>query len=176
MKLKLMVIVSALLVLSACSKSYDYSGSYEATKGNACEVQPGDNTLITISPASEDGKTYTARLSSQMSGGGFFPLESKLSKMSADGSITFMFFKEGQSGLFSGKPAVDMKIKVIDKDSNHIYLQSWAVTVSATNNPTHGGSFDFVKDSEISVMGQKAPNVLSQQASKNGLCLKKTNI
>ncbi|WP_141096264.1 hypothetical protein [Lacimicrobium sp. SS2-24] len=176
MKLKSIITVSAVLALTACSKPYDYTGSYEATKGDSCEVQPGDNTLITISPAIEGENTYTARLSSQMSGGGVFPVESKPSKVAEDGSLTFMFFKEGKSGLFSGKPAVDMKIKLIDKDDAYIYLQSWPVTVSAPNNPALGGSFDFVKDPEISMMGRKAPNELSKQAGKNGLCLKKSSV
>lgn len=137
-------------------------------------MQPGENTLITISPAAESENTYTARLSSQMSGGGVFPLESKPAKVAEDGSLTFMFFKEGESGFFSGKPSVDMKMKLIEKDGEHVYLQSWPVTISASTNPARGTSFDFVKDAEISMMGQKAPNELSQQAGKTGLCLKKT--
>ncbi len=176
MKLNAIFVMSAVLILSACSKPYDYSGSYEATKGESCEVQPGDNTMISILPASKDGNTYTARLSSQMSGGGIFPLESKPSKMNDDGSITFMFFQEGKTGFFSSKPAVDMKIKIVGKDSSHIYLEKWPVSISAPFNPARGGSFDFVKDSEISMMGHKTPNKFSQLAGKNGLCLKKTNL
>ncbi|MEX1220662.1 MAG: hypothetical protein WEA82_00945 [Idiomarina sp.] len=176
MTLKLICAVSSVLLLSACSKPYDYTGSYEATKGENCEVLPGDNTMVNISPVSEDRSTYTARLSSQMSGGGVFPLESKPSKVSDDGSITFMFFKEGKTGFFSVKPAVDMKMKFAVKDDSHIYLQSWPVVISGSNNPELSASFDGIKDSEISMMGRKAPNELSQQAGQSGLCLKKTNL
>src|SRR5690606_21622862 len=176
MKLKLTLVLLSAVVLSACSKTYDYAGSFEATKGENCEVQKGDNTLITIFPASEGENTYAARLSSQMSGGGTFPLESKPSKVNDDGSITFLFFKEGKSGLFSGQPAVDMKIKVKQKDSQYIDLESWPVVISAPSNSAFNASFDFIKDSEISMMGRKAPNEISMQSGKNGLCLKKIKI
>ena len=171
-----MITAAAILALAACSQPYDYTGSYELTKGDNCEVQQGENTVVTISPSGETTNTYTARLSSQMSGGGVFPLESKPSKVDEDGSLTLMFFKEGESGFFSGKPAVDMKMKFIENDNEHVYLESWPVTISAPNNPARGTSFDFVKDPELSMMGQKVPNELSQQAGKNGLCLKKVKV
>lgn len=176
MKLKSLSIVCTVFFLAACSKSYEYAGNYEATKGENCEIQPGDNTLITISPTPEQENFYTARLSSSMSGNGVFPMESKPSKVSEDGSITFMFFKEGQSGLFSGKPSVDMKMKVQEKNDGHIYLKNWHVTISSPTNNVLSGSFDFVKDAEISMMGRKAPNQLSKLAGQSGLCLKKTNL
>lgn len=176
MKFKLILAAISVMALPSCSKTYDYSGSFEATKGEGCEVLDGDNEIITIFPSADGASSYTARLNSNMSGGGVFPLESKPSNVSEDGSITFMFFKEGKPGLFSGQPGVDMKIKIKPKDSDHLYLESWPVAFSSPSNSSFNGSFDFVKDSELSMMGTTAPNELSRYAGKSGLCLKKIEI
>lgn len=173
MKVKSIYFLLLMLAVTACAKPYDYSGSYEVAKGDSCEIQLEENTLITLSPVSGNENIYTARLASYMSGGGVFPVESKPSKLNDDGSIYFMFFKEGKSGLFSGRPAVDMVLKIMEKNKDHVYLESWSVTVTSPNNPALNGHFDLIKDAEISVMGNKASNELYPQAGKNGLCLKK---
>ena len=171
-------ILTLLIGLNSCSKPHDYSGIYLATTGDQCKLEPGDNTLITISPSSADSDSilYTARLSSQWSGNGILPLESKPSIISDDGSLTFYFFKEGKAGFSSAKPAVDMIIKLAQKDKNHLTLNSWLVKISNVNNPSLGGNFDFVKDAQIEIMGRKVPNDIFELKGKNGLCLKKEQV
>lgn len=168
--------IAVIFFLSACSKPYDYSGSYEATKGADCEVQAGKNTLITVSPVSGEGAAYTARLSSSMSFRNLLPLESKPARINDDGSIVFLFFKEGKAGFFSSKPSVDMKIKLVKKDSSFIYLESWFIEMISPNNNLGTRSFDLIKDAEVSFMGKKVPNEISAQSTKHGLCLRKENL
>lgn len=166
--------VAAALTLSGCTKPYDFSGSFEVTKGESCEMQEGDNALVTISPTSEN--MYTARLNSKMGAGGVFPLESKEARMDEDGTLTFMFFKEGKQGFLSSKPSVDMVFKVKEKDANHIYLEAWKVTITSPIDPSLSGSFDFVQDQELSMLGRKSRNELAKQAGQNGLCLKRYSV
>lgn len=176
-KFVLKTAVISTLLIAGCSKNYDYSGSYDLTSGDNCTIEEGENSFITVSPVqSEEGALYTARLTSKLSAGGIFPVESKPSKKLEDGSIVFSFFKEGKSGFFSSKPSVDMQIKLIEKDNNHIIAESWKVSMSAPKKPSLGGQFDFIKDDEIKMMGKSAPNEMNKKAGTKGLCLKKIAI
>ncbi|KJG37733.1 hypothetical protein UA32_12305 [Photobacterium angustum] len=173
MEFKKIIIVAAVLSLTACSKPHDFSGAYITTFGDSCdEVQPSES-LIVIVPATGDN-TYTASLNPQMSGG-LFPTESQPAMVSDDGSLTFMFYKEGKSG-FSSKPAVDMKIKLVNKNDDYIYIENWPVTLTSAKYPSMRGSFNFITDSEVNIMGQTAPNVIATYVGENGLCLKKSSV
>jgi len=166
--------LTTLIALSSCSKPYDYTGVYSLTTGDQCNVEQGDNTLITISTANIDSNTtlYTARLSSAVAAG-VFPVESKPSGISEDGSLTFHFFKEGEKGWVSSKPSVDMTLKLRSKDSSHIILSKWIVKMNSPKSATLGSKFDFVNDSHIQMLGQNVSNGMSEKKGKDGLCLKK---
>ena len=164
------------ILLVGCSKPYEFSGRYIATQGNDCkEVDSGDNIFITISPESSDNADtlYSARLSSEMSGGGIFPVDSKPAYIDGDGKLSLSFYKQGKSGFFSSKPDVDMVMTLEGRDAQHIWVKNWRVNATHPKNPSLGGKFDFVNDSKIEMMGRSSPNELSQLKGDDGLCLKK---
>ena len=101
MKVKLMLSVVAVLGLTACSKPYDFTGSYELTKGDGCAVEAGDNTLIVISSAKDIKGAFVGRLDDKMAAKDLFPLQSAPASVAEDGTLTLTFSKEGESGWFS---------------------------------------------------------------------------
>lgn len=176
MNFKLMVLMLSALLLSACLDAYDYSGRYETTKGDFCDIRYTGHALMIISPASEDGKIYTAWLNAEMSENGMLPAESEPSKVSWNGSLVFKFVSKGTLNWRLRKPTVEMEIEVVKKDDQHLYIKNWPVTFINPNTSEVIASFDFVKDREVVIMGKHVPNEIYQQAGERGLCLKQNDI
>lgn len=165
-------------LLAGCSKSSNFAGIYESTFGDDCEVQEGDGTFISIFPSESASDTYTARLDSRVASAAPLPLESKPGRIDESGNLVLQFFREGKSGMFSAEPSVEMTLKLVPKDSNHLMLESWPIKISVPGQPSLSSGFDFIKDAEIPIAGtkRKAPNLMSHQAGKSGLCLKRKDV
>lgn len=165
-------------LLAGCSKSSNFAGIYVSTVGDDCVAQEGDGTFISIFPSESASDTYTARLDSRVASGAPLPLESKPSKINESGDLVLQFFREGKSGMFSAEPSVEMTLKLVARDGKHLLLQSWPIKISVPGQPSLSSGFDFIKDEEIPIAGskRKAPNLMSNQAGKSGLCLKRKDV
>ncbi len=176
MRIKTIFSLAILGLLTACSNPYDYSGTYLETKGDNCEVKPGDNRMFTISPSTDDQHAYTAKLAPRMLEGGIFPAVSKVSKASKDGSIAFIFIREGIPGNPSGMPSVEMKVTLRVKNQGHVYIESWPIIVTNPNNPSVTKQIEFVKDLQKTVGDAKTTDGKARLIGENGICLKKEAI
>ncbi|AMO56223.1 hypothetical protein GZ77_05265 [Endozoicomonas montiporae] len=174
-KHKFMFALVTTAVLTGCSKDYDFSGRYEATVGDNCEPDKIPSTLLTISPVGSDKSTYTARLASEFASG-VFPVTSSAASVSKDGNIVFSFFKQGKASFFSSEPSIDMHMNLIKRDRDHIYISNWQVEMRSEVSSSIGANFDFVKDKELEMMGQRVPNDMSYVAGDKGLCLRRITI
>lgn len=159
-------------MLTGCSKPYDFAGNYRGIEGD-CQDVPGERTMFVVSNVPNKDNVYTASLLAKYSAGGTLPTESKEAEISADGSLTLNFVKKGESGFLLNTPAVNMVIKLVPRDSKHIYLEQWPVTMTPLSNPNNTASFDFISDRVINYLGREIGNDFPNQAGSNGLCLQK---
>lgn len=167
------ILILLTLIISACSKPYDYQGSFSATKTDNCIPidKEKNHTMIVISTSGKDKETYSAKFSASLAGD-LLPLESGPANPSEDGSITFNFVKEAKSGVHP-QPSVNMQIQLIPKDENHIIVTEFPISISVPNNPNLDSKFDFVNDNEFTLAGKTMPNEFSKISGNNGLCLKR---
>ena len=157
------------LALFGCGEeSFDYEGKYFATEGDECipDTTSKNKDVVffeIIAQGKGDAISYTAKIPMGAAWG--LPTKSEgLSSPTEKEKLNFSFSKEGKSGLFSGKPSIEMSITVKPHESKagHVLLTSWDATVSQNG---------MVK--QISPLKEMQKSKGKYQVSTKGLCLLK---
>ncbi|WP_404340301.1 hypothetical protein [Pseudoalteromonas mariniglutinosa] len=165
--------IALVLSLTACGdKPYEFEGKYLVTEGEECapDTKSKDKDMVffeIIAQGKGDSKTYTAKIPMGAAWG--LPTSSNgNSSPTEKEELNFSFNKEGKSGLFTGKPSIDMTVTVIPHEmkENHIWLTKWDATVAQNGMVKQLSPLEEMKK-QAERPGEKI------KFSDKGLCLSK---
>lgn len=172
-KVAIIVAVSSVL-LTACGKEpISFEGKYLITEGEECTPDTKSRNkdmvfLEVIAQGKGDEKSYMAKVPAAAAWG--WPTNSTNSAQPTEhDELNFTFFKEGEAGLFSGKPSVDMSLTMKPHESkkDHLWLSKWDTTISQ-----HGVVKQMSPIDEMRKLKDKS-GTPEFQVSLKGICLKK---
>lgn len=165
--------IALLLSLSACGdKPYNFEGKYLLTEGEQCipDTKSKNKDMVffeIIAQGKGDTKAYTAKIP-MGAAWGLPTLSNGNSSPTENEELNFNFNKEGKTGLFTGKPSIDMTITVIPHEAreNHIWLTKWDATVGQNGMVKQLSPLDEMKK-------QATKSDAKDKFSDKGLCLVK---
>lgn len=154
------------LSIVGCFGGTEYEGNYALREGNDCspsrEASFNEVFLVITKLGAQD--TFKARF--PMAAAMTMPISSEESSP-LENKLTFSFFKEGKSGIFTGQPAVEMIISVTPHPEKNDYL----IITEMGNKVSHMGQN---RNTDIlTQMAIRNPYLLFDKGNVRGLCIKK---